>query len=182
MANFLKSSDRERAMRVIVSVGLMLASGLACAQYRCTDSAGKLSIQQFPCAPADRQQAVQLKSPARSGSEPTSQLAGSQSKERSVLRRFELDRRVRELEQDIRLLTDGISQRNASMDAELDRLKAQKSSANNNLAGATYMQSLSAEMQAVAAKHDAVNKLDVERLRQLKVDLEAAQKAAAAQL
>ena len=166
-------------MRVVVSVALMLTACSACAQYRCIDISGKSSFQHFPCAATERQQPVQLKSPARSGDDPPPAASASETKERSVLRRFEIDRRVRELDQEVRLLGERISQRNASMDEELARLKAQKSSANNNLAGATYMQSISAEMQAVAAKNDAVNKLDLERLRQLKIDLEAAKKAAA---
>ena len=41
------------------------------------------------------------------------------------------------------------------MTREMDALRAQKARANNNLAGATWEQSLSTEMQAVAARYKA---------------------------
>ena len=55
-----------------------------------------------------------------------------------------------------------------SMDSELAALQARKASANNNLAGATWEQSLSTEMQAVTAKYQTKIKTAQERIAGLR--------------
>ena len=52
-------------------------------------------------------------------------------------------------------------------DTELERLRAKKALANNNLAGAAYEQSISTEMQAVVAKYNGEIQAAREDLQQL---------------
>jgi hypothetical protein len=54
-------------------------------------------------------------------------------------------------------------------DKELSRLRASKSNASNNLAGATWEQSLSTEMSAIATRCDTETRMlqdDLSRFRQ----------------
>ena len=67
--------------------------------------------------------------------------------------------------------------RNVQMQNEFAALRSLKGTANNNLAGATYAQSLSTEMEAVASKYKALNDVDQERLKVLRADLATARQA-----
>lgn len=67
-----------------------------------------------------------------------------------------IDREIREIEYEI-------ENDQKSMDRELTELKGKKGRANNNLAGATWEQSISTEMQAVTEKYRA--KFDYSRDR-----------------
>lgn len=62
------------------------------------------------------------------------------------------------------------------MHAELAELERRKGYANNNLAGATYLNSLANERQAVTARYDVDINTNRDRLKQLKDDLAKAQK------
>ena len=53
-----------------------------------------------------------------------------------------------------------MANRSEQMSREMDALRAQKARANNNLAGATWEQSLSTEMQAVASRYKVMNVAD----------------------
>lgn len=55
-----------------------------------------------------------------------------------------------------------------SMDRELRILRLKKATANNNLAGATYEQSLSAEMQAISTAYDAKIRSKEEEIKRLR--------------
>lgn len=67
------------------------------------------------------------------------------------------DRRTTELEREIQSTEEAINSRNGCMDAEMQALRNQERYARNNLAGATWEQSLSTEMQAVAMKYKTMN-------------------------
>lgn len=86
------------------------------------------------------------------------------------------EQRIKDLQQSVALLEGNIAQRNAQMAAEVDQLKYRAGFARNNLAGATYQQGLATEMQAVVAKYQALNAADQDRIRVLRVDLEATQR------
>jgi hypothetical protein len=51
-------------------------------------------------------------------------------------------------------------------------MRRKKGLANNNLAGATWEQSISSEMQAIVQKYKTKNDIDIERLRVLRVELD----------
>ena len=62
---------------------------------------------------------------------------------------------------DLEATIDG---RNRRMQDEMAAIQSRKAQAKNNLAGATWEQSLSTEMQAVASKYQALNDADQARL------------------
>ena len=82
-------------------------------------------------------------------------------------------RRTQELQAQIQQAEDAIANRNTQMSAELNALGAKKTLARNNLAGATYEQSVSTEMQAVTQKYKTMNDVDLERIKQMRADLAA---------
>lgn len=172
----------------IFFLAAMSLPALACAQFKCTSTDGKVSFQQTPCEVSSKQQPLQLKSsppqlpnPSRTtDGEPAARKGEGGTVEQRMVRQMEKDRRVRELDQQISDTEAAINGRNAAMNNELAALRSRKQFANNNLAGATYEQSLSSEMQAVAAKYKAMNDVDVARLQQLRLDVANARQIAGA--
>jgi hypothetical protein len=158
-------------MRTTVAV-LLCAPFVASAQFKCVDERGAVSFQQVPCAAQQRQQALKIAPPAPA---PKAQEGGSA--DQRILRGLERERHVRELEFQVSEAERTIDNRSASMNAELASLQHQKARAKNNLAGATYEQSVSAEMQAVVARHKVMIDMDTERLKKLRADLAAAKQA-----
>lgn len=153
----------------------------AAAQFKCTDTEGKVSFQQAPCEGRSRQQSLILKAAPEAQPTPdTTRPASGQgeSSEAKTVRMMERDRRVRELTMEVAAAEASVGNRNAAMSAEMAALKNRKQLANNNLAGATWEQSLSAEMQAVAAKYRAINEVELERLKQLRAELATAKQVA----
>lgn len=157
-----------------ISVLVVAASALAvmpaAAQFKCTGADGKVTFQQTPCATADKQQQMNIRSA------PPTPVAGKASGEsgtveQRMVRSMERERRIREIEQEIADTEAGMNRRGALMQAEMSAIRDRKALASNNLAGATWEQSLSTEMQAVAAKYKTLSDLDLERLKQLRADL-----------
>lgn len=66
-----------------------------------------------------------------------------------------------------------IAEYQKAMDAELAALKASKTQAANNLAGATYEQSISTEMQAVTAKYQTKIQAAQEKIKSLRKERES---------
>jgi TolA-binding protein len=91
--------------------------------------------------------------------------------------RMERERKLKEQRQRISDLEGAIDERNRRMQDEMAAIQNRKAQAKNNLAGATWEQSLSTEMQAVAAKYQALNDADQARLTQLRAELEQMQRA-----
>lgn len=159
--------------RAIILVGAMVFGGHAMAMYQCKDAEGKVSFQQSPCPAGTKQAEIDIKATPPSGQA----AAPDGQSDKRTLERYQRERRVRELQASIKDVQEALDARNGRMAAELDALHARKRSANNNLAGATYQQSLSTEMQAIATKYQAANDVDLARLRALQSDLTAAQAA-----
>jgi hypothetical protein len=120
---------------------------------------------------------IRLPAPAASAQGAAAQAAvatpSAGSAEQRIARTLERERRMREIEREIQAVEANIFNRNAVMSQEMTALRNQKQYANNNLAGATWEQSISTEMQAVAAKYQAMNDADRERVKQLRANLEA---------
>ena len=70
-----------------------------------------------------------------------------------------------------------MANRSEQMTREMDALRAQKARANNNLAGATWEQSLSTEMQAVASRYKVMNDADQEQIKALRAKVASLQGA-----
>lgn len=99
--------------------------------------------------------------------------------DKKILARIEQERRdkahahrIKDVEAQIAHGEGAIAQRNVQMEGELAELRRKKGLANNNLAGATWEQSISSEMQAIVQKYKTMNDIDIERLRVLRVELD----------
>ena len=135
----------------LLAIPLALASLPARAQqmYKCTVD-GRTTFAEFPCGKSAEKITVRpvagdyapapLAVAAPSGAAVTP--AGDRH---AVLDEMTRQRRIRELEYEIRNAEN-------DMDAELDVLRRKQGRASNNLAGATWLTSISQEMQAVTAK------------------------------
>lgn len=146
---------------IFVAVIICILSGGAHAElYKCTES-GKTTYSDRPCPGATK---LEIKR------HPIDQTAASARLERDRAylaeqsRRDEVERingRIGALQTEKNLLLE-------QLDRELAALRGRKNLARNNLAGATWQQSLSAEMQAVTdryrARIDAVDN-DIASLR-----------------
>jgi hypothetical protein len=115
--------------------------------YKCQGN-GTVTYQQQPCASGTAK--ATLAAPD----------AVSDDAARAHRSRFEADNAVRRaaaraksIDEQIAYNQTRITAYEAMMDAELAALRAKKGQARNNLAGATWEQSISTEMEAVAANY-----------------------------
>ena len=80
-------------------------------------------------------------------------------------------RRRSDIKYEIDRLEESISASQQAMSADITALEIQKTTARNNLAGAVYLQSLSAEMQAVTNRHGIDISTKQDRVKKLREDL-----------
>jgi len=164
---------------------LLMLPVAASAQFKCIDAVGRVSFQQTACASQEKQQQLKLRAdapaqpaaPASSVAAPAGPVDQAASADARMLRKMQGERRVLELERAVQATEFNIANRNVQMQNEFAALRGLKARANNNLAGATYEQSLSTEMQAVTAKYKALNDADQERLKLHRADLTGAKQA-----
>ena len=83
---------------------------------------------------------------------------------------MELERKQREIEYAIRDNENEIQAHQSQMERELASLQNKKRRAKNNLAGATWEQSISIEMQTVSAKYRTKIQVSQDRIAQLRKD------------
>lgn len=159
----------------LVVIALTLSASSAQALYKCTGSKGEVTFQDAPCANAQKQQAMTVRA-----APPDAAASVAGGPEQRLLATMTRDRRIRELEFAIASLDADVVNRNRQMNLELDELRNRKAYAKNNLAGATWEQSLSTEMQSVSAKYKTMNEADFERLKQLRGELATYQQGASA--
>lgn len=132
-------------MRFVFSAiaGVLLISTPAVAQiYQCTDERGQTVFSQRPCGGDAKKVEVEVTGSGLS-------LGGNDGFEKvlSSNEKRELERRLRSVEAEADSLTD---QRNR----ELAALRQKKALSANNLAGATWEESISTEMQMVADNYN----------------------------
>jgi hypothetical protein len=131
-------------MKWLTALAVMMLCASAHAQvYKCSIG-GATVFQDRPCAGSGEK--VNVK-PA-SGTEAKS--TASIDALRLNVKVMELERRVKEVDDRIALGEREINQLQVQRDRDIQVLQAKKSLARNNLAGATYEQSISTEMQAVS--------------------------------
>ena len=156
---------------IAVCVVLLSVSASSWAINKCTGLDGKTIFQDAPCAgkgekidvrPASGSAPVLTQSPTSAqGARPASTKEGAFGE--SWQRRTYLENRgIPDAEVAVQAHRKGCEQKQAD-------LRARQGSANNNLAGATYLQSLATEMQAAATMCDA-------RARELNVELDSMKK------
>ena len=143
---------------------LLLAAGMAQAGvYKCQVD-GKTVYSQTPCAGNAQKIEIKVHEPS----------AEEQARAKARLEQWGKGLEINELKakrgailRNIALLRQRIANINQQMDQELNWLRQKKLRANNNLAGATWEQSISSEMQAVARKYQAqidTTQRDIDRM------------------
>lgn len=85
-------------------------------------------------------------------------------------------RKISTLKFEIESAETALAQMQNSMHSEMAAIEAKKSYAKNNLAGATYLNSLATERQAVATRYDVDMAAQRDRIQRLREDLAAAQR------
>ena len=157
------------ALRLLLGAGaalwLAVQATPAWAVYRCTEPGGRVVFQEMPCPGRGTEVLVRPANPGASGTVPGAAApapAGTESQVERLNRlsdQMQAQRRVQELE--LYLLPraqNQIAQHRAQCDREYRDLQEKKTLANNNLAGATWEQSISTEMTALAARCDSRSK------------------------
>lgn len=168
-------------MKLIVVVFCCLAaftSSSYAEMYKCTEE-GRTIFQERPCQgkggaitvrPATGDAPPQSATTANAASGSSSSSAAKTAETATMLQR---DRQMRELGYQIDDTEREISKLEAGMDAELATLRNKKSLARNNLAGATYEQSISTEMQSITEKYKTKISTVQMKLESLKKDRES---------
>jgi len=164
----------------LVTVLLATACSGVMAQYKCVDAKGSTSFQQTPCPPAEKEQKIRVfTGEAARQPPPVAATPPQLNADQRILANIQRERRLEEktqaldnLERQIAYLESVIDKRNTQMATEISALQHKKSYAKNNLAGATWEQSISTEMQAVTQKYKAMNDVDFEKLKQFRSQLE----------
>lgn len=98
-------------------------------------------------------------------------------KQKAFIAKGAKDRKISDLKYQIENTEASISNSHAAMQYELAAIDARRGGANNNLAGATYLQSLATEKNAVTSRYESEISTQRERLKNLRDDLAKAQKA-----
>jgi hypothetical protein len=165
---------------------LAFACSGATAQYKCVDAKGNTSFQQTPCPASAKEQKVRVFSgeAQRQTTPRASPVPPQLSADQRILANIQRERRLEDraqaidnLERQINYIESVIDKRNIQLASEIAALQHKKTYAKNNLAGATWEQSISTEMQAVTQKYKAMNDVDFEKLKQTRSQLEAVKSA-----
>lgn len=159
---------------VVTLAALLLATSAHAQVYKCRIG-GQMVFSDQPCAadakPIDVRPASGPAGAVSAQAGAPVPTLGRTPQERVAA--MERDRKRRDLDWDIQALEREMDADVERMQSEMARLKASKSRANNNLAGATWEASISQEMQAVAAGHRVKSEADAKRLEGLKRQREA---------
>lgn len=162
----------------------LFATSVAVAQetFKCTIG-GATVIQDRPCPGAVKRssdmpvkQAGSALTPAPSAAPAEVAKPSDLERQKAFMAKGAKDRRISDLQFEISRTEASISQMQANMNAEIAALDRQKSSANNNLAGATYLNSLATEQQAISTRYSVEISTQRDRLKQLQDQLAAEQK------
>lgn len=179
--SMLDAMDRFN-MRLFIMIALAATTFPASAIYQCKDANGRTSFQDTPCASGAGKQ-LQVR-PASGGSDSTSQprpapssTSGTQASSShdpvAKVRQLERTNEISRIDREIRDIEYEIEKDQLEMERELTSLQQKKARANNNLAGATWEQSISTEMQAVTEKYRAKFDYSRDRISGLRVKREA---------
>jgi len=131
---------------IIICLGSLLVAATLSSQaavYKCTDAKGNVTFSGMPCAKDAKPIEVNVSAPSKEGF--------NQSEAR--LQAMEADQAEGRKQRQIQSLQEEIKKKQRKRDKELAILRNKKSYARNNLAGATWEESISTEMQAVTDRY-----------------------------
>lgn len=148
-------------------LSLVLLVAPAWGVNKCVTADGKTIYQSAPCAGVEKSSEITIQ---KAPQVPTHSEADTAELKRirETAGALERERTIKEKEKHISQLEGRIFDHRQDMNREIAVLKAKKMAANNNLAGATWEQSISEEMSAVAKKYDTLiesdqKQIDIER-------------------
>lgn len=139
--------------KLIVAAALLAAMNAHAEIYKC-QAGGKVAFSDKPCDAGATSTTVQA-SAVMVGSDP--------GRTASVANALEKNRRTKEISAEIETRLKNVEGLQAQMAAEIDNIEANKARAANNLAGATWVQSLSTQQAATVEKYRT--KIDAEQAR-----------------
>lgn len=132
-------------------LALIIAAAPATAEiYKCKTAAGGTVYQAEPCPGGAK---TGIKTATRAQAQDPAPVVSHAARDLAQANKFETERLARETERQIEHQEAIAEEAQQSMTEELAALQAKQSRAKNNLAGATWLQSIAQEMQAVTAKH-----------------------------
>ena len=147
----------------------------ALAVNKCVEDTGKVVYQSAPCPTTSKGSEMTLQQAA-----PAAVVSPADAEELKRLQQtagaMERERKLKEINRDIGRAEDLIASYRQSMNNELNALQQKKQRANNNLAGATWEQSISAEMSAVSQKYDALIRNEQTQIERLRTDADQLRK------
>ncbi|MBK8754760.1 MAG: hypothetical protein IPL99_25360 [Candidatus Competibacteraceae bacterium] len=142
---------------------------------KCVEDTGKVVYQSAPCPTTSQGSEMTLQKAA-----PAAVVSPADADELKRIQQtagaMERERKLKEINRDIGRAEDLIASYRQSMSNELNALQQKKQRANNNLAGATWEQSISAEMSAVSQKYDALIRTEQTRIERLRADADRLRK------
>lgn len=153
---------------------LCLAPGASWAINKCTGPDGKTVFQDAPCAPG-RGGRIEVKPASGHAPAPAAAAAATPGKPQTEVERIralsrKLNRENRLMTLENRAIPDAraaIDNQRAQCDREQATLRQRKLAATNNLAGATWEQSISEEMSAAARRCDTEIRFRMNQLESL---------------
>ena len=162
----------------LLSVALLsLTAWPALAVNKCINELGQVVYQNAPCPSTSTGSPISINStPVPAGNSPAQE--DEMAKVHLLSKTMERERKLREIDLEIERLERRILDHRSTMRAELAALEQKKTYANNNLAGATWEQSISQEMNAVAQKYDSLIRSDQNQIDFLRKDAERLRKTA----
>lgn len=142
--------------RVVMCVAVLAFGQAQAGVYKCGNT-----FSDKPCGKAAQTIEIQHSRPSDADVKRATQATETNKK---FIRKSELQSEISRLEMEIRDYDN-------QMNRELDALKVKKMYSANNLAGATWEQSISTEMQAVISKYNSLISATREKIKQRKEDL-----------
>lgn len=138
-------------MKSLIAVTLTVCafSSPANAVFKC-EVDGKITFSQTRCAPTAETIQIKTHTPSAESAEHAASRADAI---KAQLDKNQTQRETRRIRAKIRTLETDVERYQKLQDMEIDVLQKKKSRANNNLAGATWEQSISQEMQAVVQNY-----------------------------
>ncbi|MBV1920419.1 MAG: DUF4124 domain-containing protein [Pseudomonadales bacterium] len=149
--------------KAVLILALSIVSSVeATSIYKCIGENGRTEFSQSPCSDSAEHLIIDV---------PKIGTAGS-TNARKVVDDIEKSNRLREIDRETKKLEKEISNYQKEMDSEIRRLRNKKQYAANNLAGATWEESISTEMSAIVAS--IKTKIDAarEKIKSLKDEKE----------
>lgn len=162
---------------IILLTAAFAVAPSAHALNKCVAPDGKVTYSDMQCDRSAKKAELSRSSTVSANSQITaSQTSGAVDAEKKF-KELQASGRERAIPDELERVDREIQGYRTQMDAELAQLRAKKQQANNNLAGATWEQSISAEMQAVTNNYNGKIKVAGDRAQALRDELAALRSA-----